>query len=81
MEDMGEIKNSIKTHFSNLYTEEWGLWLRIDGLPLSRISDQQAAGLKHPFEEEEEVKVAIWMMEGDKALGPDGFPILFYKSF
>lgn len=29
---------------------------------------------------EEEVKVAVWDLEGDNALGPDGFPIAFYTS-
>jgi hypothetical protein len=30
---------------------------------------------------EEEIAKAIWDMDPDKAPGPDGFPIRFYRSF
>lgn len=31
--------------------------------------------------EEEEIKRAIWSLHLDKALGPDGFPICFFREF
>lgn len=43
------------------------------------ISEEQAAWLERPLEEVE-VKKAVWMMKGDKVLGPNGFPILFNKE-
>eukprot|EP00253_Pinus_taeda_P031845 PITA_31845 len=31
--------------------------------------------------EEEEIRRVIWTLQPDKALGPDGFPICFYKAY
>lgn len=51
MEDGEESKHYVETFCKNLCIEYWGVWLRIDGLPIPRILDQQAAWLEHPFDE------------------------------
>lgn len=35
--------------------------------------------MERPFTEEE-VKMVVWMLDGDKAPGSDGFILAFYKS-
>ena len=46
----------------------------------SLISPEEKIRLESPILEEE-VKKAIWSLHPDKAPGPDGFPICFYRSF
>jgi hypothetical protein len=43
------------------------------------VSNEINASLLNPFTEEEINKV-VWDMESDKAPGPDGFSIHFYKA-
>jgi len=31
--------------------------------------------------DEEEIRRTIWTLQPDKAPGPDGFPICFYRAF
>lgn len=52
---------------------------KVDELLFSQIGDDQATWLERPFEEEE-VKKVVWMMDGDKAPGPDDFTLAFYKT-
>lgn len=51
----------------------------MNGLQLPLLGKGQAEWLKIPFEKEEVKKVA-WLLDGDKAPGPDGFTFAFYKS-
>ena len=44
------------------------------------INQEEKLRLESPISEEE-VKNAIWSLHPDKAPGPDGFPICFYRSF
>ena len=46
----------------------------------SLISPQTKTHLESPIQEEEVTK-AIWSLHLDKAPGPDGFPICFYRTF
>lgn len=52
---------------------------KVEGISFPCISEDQRLWLERLFEEEE-VKGVICMLEGDKALGLDGFPISFYKE-
>jgi hypothetical protein len=47
---------------------------------IPQVSKEENQLLKAPFSEEE-VKMAIFNMEHNKALGPDGFPAEFYQFF
>ena len=44
----------------------------------SLVSEDDNGGLVKPFSEKEVVDI-IWAMEPDKAPGPDGFSIHFYR--
>ena len=46
----------------------------------SLIRPQEKIKLESPILEEE-VRKSIWSLHSDKAPGPDGFPICFYRFF
>jgi len=76
------IKEAVVNHYSQLYTagnqgnEEDMADFLSNIPPLVRAEDN--IDLNRPFTEEEVIKV-IWSMDPDKAPGPDGFTIHFYK--
>eukprot|EP00253_Pinus_taeda_P028806 PITA_28806 len=78
-----QIKEAIERHFSHLYTagnhanEEETTDL-LSNIPLL-VSPEDNSVLINPIIEEEVSKV-IWSMDPDKAPGPDGFTIHFYKT-
>ena len=47
---------------------------------IPQVSEDENEGLTAPFSEEE-VKLATFDMEHNKAPGPDGFPVEFYQFF
>lgn len=47
---------------------------------LKRLTDEMAEALITPFSIDE-LKAAVWGCEGDKAPGPDGFNLNFFKCF
>ena len=46
---------------------------------ISTISSTQTHHLSRPFSAEE-VKAAVWSLNNEGALGPDGIPVFFYKE-
>lgn len=44
------------------------------------ISMMERDRLEHPFEEEEEVRKAVFSCEGDKAPGLDGYKMAFMRQ-
>lgn len=51
-----------------------------NSLPFKALNEDQAASLESVFEEKE-VKLAVWQFGEDRALGPDGFLIIFFRRF
>ena len=51
----------------------------MDGLEFARIEEVERLELERDFSKEEVVKV-LHEMEGDKALGPDGFTMVFFQK-
>ena len=51
----------------------------IDGLPFASLSLKEASRLEPPFREEE-VFTALNEMDGDKALGLDGFTLALWQD-
>jgi hypothetical protein len=47
---------------------------------IPQVSEDENEVLTAPFSEEE-VKLAVFNMEHNKATGPDGFPAEFYQFF
>lgn len=79
MENEEEIKFHVRAYFRNLFQEERLLRPKVDRLVLPHLGEGQAEWLERPFEEEE-IKKAVWMLEDNKAPGPDGFTLTFYKT-
>lgn len=73
------MKNLIKCHFENSYSEPKLLRPALEGAPFSRLNSSENDGLIAPFSLEE-IKDAVWSCEGNKSLGPDGFNFSFFKS-
>ena len=78
-----QVKAVAETHFRNLYREgtqsnEEETADFLSNIP-SLISPEDNAILCRPTIEEEIINV-IWSMDADKAPGPDGFTIHFYKT-
>jgi len=78
-----QLKGAAETHFHNLLEEEGACCEEITTKYLSNtpllLSREDNAALLKTFSEDEIIKV-IWSMEPDKAQGPDGFSIQFYKT-
>ena len=78
------ISAEVRNFFEHLYNDEEHVPLCLmedmaSDIP-SLISPQTKAQLESPILEEEVTK-AIWSLHPDKAPGPDGFPICFYRTF
>lgn len=71
-----EIRDKV-LEFYSLYSEERERRPNVDGFSLPHISNFQADWLGRPFDVDE-VKKAVWEMEGDKAPDPNNFH--FYIS-
>lgn len=72
------IRAHFEDNFTNLYTEHKPSKPKVDGMHIPCIEVSQVAWLERPFTEE--VKKAVWIMEGDKSPRPNGFPLPFYKA-
>jgi hypothetical protein len=77
--DLEVISNCITQFYTNLFLEGEGWLPLLDGLEFSNISSVDAVWLDRPFDEEEVLGVLLGF-NGDKALGPDGFPVAFFQS-
>lgn len=75
-----EIKRYVEEHFKKLYLENSVIRPKVDGLEFLQLEEGQTAWLERAFEEEE-VRKAVWSLDGDKAPGPDGFSLAFYKAY
>eukprot|EP00253_Pinus_taeda_P010491 PITA_10491 len=76
------IKEAATRHFSKLLTEDKGAEnysSMLQHMP-KRVTQEMNSKLMKEVEEEE-VKAAIWILHSDKAPGPDGFPISFYREY
>ena len=74
-----EVKVEIVEFFRKLYHQESGGWRpRVDNLHFDTISLEDSIRLESPCSEKEVVE-ALETMAGDKAPGPDGFSLAFFK--
>ncbi|RVW13055.1 Transposon TX1 uncharacterized 149 kDa protein [Vitis vinifera] len=74
-----EIKGGVVRAFKNLLTDPGDWHLTMEGLDFNRIDVEEATRLEEVFTEEE-VFSALSDLNGDKAPGPDGFPLSFWQS-
>jgi hypothetical protein len=72
------IADCITQFYHNLFTEVDCRRPSLDGLDFSMLFAEDAVELEKPFEEDEVLGVVHGFV-GDKALGPDGFPMAFFQ--
>ena len=72
------IRNHIVDFYQSLFNVEGRYHPRMDGVAFDSISESDAVWLERPFGEDE-VHIAVQSCEGDKAPGPDGYPMAFFQ--
>ncbi|RVW92613.1 hypothetical protein CK203_039393 [Vitis vinifera] len=78
-EEEQEIKRGVVRAFKDQLTDPGGWHPSMEGLDFNRIGDEDAARLEEVFSEKEVFK-ALSDLNGDKAPGPDGFPLRSLNS-
>ncbi|RVW75072.1 Transposon TX1 uncharacterized 149 kDa protein [Vitis vinifera] len=73
------MREGIANTYQQLLSENPGWKADIGGLLLNQISPVEADGIEVPFSETE-IYTALMGMNGDKALGPDGFTVAFWQN-
>jgi hypothetical protein len=76
--DQTAICEAITQFYIGLYTDEVGWRPKLDRLSFPLLFDDDVGWLVRPFDEEKVVGV-IKGFNGDKAPGPDGFPMAFFQ--
>ena len=76
--NIDDISIEVLNFFGKLYNPKSNSW-RIEGLDWSPISRQSTKWLNRPFLEEE-VHCAVFQLNREKELGPDGFTIALYQE-
>ena len=79
MTEEHEMREGIVNAFQHLLSEERGWRADIKGLHLNRLNCHETEVLELPFTEDE-IHSALMEMNGDKALGPDGFTVAFWQA-
>ena len=74
-----EIREGVSNAFQPFLSDNWEWRAEIDNLSFATLNLEEARRLEVPFREEEVLK-ALNDMNGDKALGPDGFTIAFWQA-
>ena len=77
--DQKSIEVCIIRFYKNLFTEHRVYCPHPDVLNFPKISDDKAGRLVRPFDDVEVFGV-VKDFEGDKAPGPDGFPMAFFQA-
>ena len=74
----GIIQDHIVNFYKSLFTESGVHRPLLDGLHFNSLDEKEAAWLERPLGEEEIFNV-VMAFNGDKASGPNGFPISFFQ--
>ena len=78
-EDQEVIEQELINFFINLYKSSNEVQWSLEGINWSPISEEKAAWLERPFDEEE-IKRAVLECGIDKSPGPDGFSLAVFQS-
>ena len=73
-----EIQRGVVRAYQDLLSDPGGWHPSMSSLEFDRIGREEAARLEEMFSLEE-VSLALSELNGDKAPGPDGFPIAFWQ--
>ena len=79
LEEEEAIRLAVEKFYKELYVEPHSFRPTLDGVSFESTPTEMCDWLERPFEEEGVFK-ALGEMCGDKAPGPDGFTIAFYKK-
>jgi hypothetical protein len=77
--NQSDIGEHVVEFYKKLFSEPFQWRPKVDGLSIDSILESEARWLERAFEEEEVRKVVL-AMNGDKALGPDGFSMAFFQT-
>ncbi|XP_026438856.1 uncharacterized protein LOC113337381 [Papaver somniferum] len=77
--DRIKLQTHIVDYYKNLFTEEEIIKPDLVGIEFNSITHMEAETIDADFSEEEVIQ-AIRDLGNDKALGPDGFPIMFFQK-
>lgn len=80
IEDVPGLREAIRLHFSNQFSEDPWIRPQLDVFDIVKVSPGQNNILCAPFALEEIIS-AVWSCEDNKSPGPDGFNFKFIKSF
>jgi hypothetical protein len=83
IEGDNKLKKHITSYYKSLFGKSQENNFQLDELlkeDIPQVTDLENEALIKPFTEEE-IKSAIFQMEHNKALEPDGFPVEFYQVF
>ena len=78
-ENDSEVREKVANFYESLYQEHEDWRPMVDGLDFARITDEAKVLLEAKFDKEEVVQV-VKDLQGDKALGPDGFTMAFFQK-
>ncbi|RVX05721.1 Transposon TX1 uncharacterized 149 kDa protein [Vitis vinifera] len=79
LNNIEDISEEIVNFFGNLYSKPVGESWRVEGIDWVPISGESGVWLDRPFTEEE-VRMAVFQLNKEKAPGPDGFTIAVYQE-
>lgn len=80
LEGREEIVEHIVDYFEGLHQKEDLERPLLDNLDFNNIGEERAKWSEREFEKEE-VRLTVFSVAGDKAPGPDGFPMAFFQCF
>ena len=78
-EDEADVRSQVVLFYQGLYKETEVWRPSMDGLDFACIEEEERLSLEKEFSKEEVIQV-LREMEGDKALGPDGFTMAFFHK-
>ncbi|RVX09324.1 LINE-1 retrotransposable element ORF2 protein [Vitis vinifera] len=79
LNNIEDISEEIVNFFGNLYSKPVGESWRVEGIDWVPISGESGVWLDRPFTEEE-VRMAVFQLNKEKAPGPNGFTIAVYQE-
>ena len=74
-----EVREGVVNSFQQMFSKDMDWKTDIGRIQMDHISRQEAESLEIPFTENE-IYSALMEMNGDKALGPNGFTVVFWQS-
>ncbi|XP_058780621.1 uncharacterized protein LOC131654295 [Vicia villosa] len=79
LDEVGPIKEEVRRHFEEKFSELEAVRPTLEGSMLKSISLVDKGMLEEPFSEEE-IKDAVWGCEGTRSPGPDGYNFFFIRK-